>query len=83
MSKEKINEAVGILLELEQDQDTPKNIKAKIRTAISSLSLNSNENLLVNINKSLQEFDDISNDPNIQPYIRTQILSIVSILESI
>ena len=79
--EEKINSAVGALEELKNDGTVPKNIKNKIETIISSLK--DNKEVSIRINKALNELDEISDNNNIQPYTRTQIWNIASLLESI
>jgi len=67
---------------MEEDTCIPKNIRAKIREAIFALQDEEKETLF-RANKALQELDEISNDPNIPPYIRPQIWNIVSQLEAL
>ena len=80
-SKELIEETIEILKELENDINIPKNIKIKIQAIIGELEGNAEPS--IQINKALNELDEISNDPNLEPYARTQIWNIVSILEKI
>ena len=61
--------------------DIPKNIKIKIKSIINILK--GDIELSIKINKALNELDEISNDANLEPYTRTQIWNIVSILEKI
>ena len=78
----RIKETVNMLLQIEKDISVPKNIREKIKTAILALQ-ESNKNTKVMVNKSLQELDDISDDPNVPIYTRTQIWNVVSILETL
>jgi len=80
MTNEQINEAVEALEELKNDSTVPKNIKNKIVEIISSL--NDDKETSIKINRALNELDEISDNNNIQPYTRTQIWNVVSILES-
>ena len=68
------------LQELQNDITVPKNIKIKLEQI--NLTLNSSNELLIKVNKALDEFEDIVNDTNLKPYTRTQIWNIVSVLES-
>ncbi len=79
--EEKIYSAVSALEELKNDSTVPKNIKSKIEMIIASL--NEKKEIPIRINKALDELDEISDNNNIQPYTRTQIWNIVSLLESI
>ncbi len=80
-SEELTNETIEKLQELEEDTNIPKNIKIKVK-GITDI-LKGDVELSIKINKALNELDEISNDPNLEPYTRTQIWNIVSILEKI
>jgi len=80
-SEESINEVISLLKDLLEDAAIPKNVKVKIQEVIDSLEEKSE--LSIKINKSLNYLDEIGNDANLQPYTRTQIWNIVSILEHI
>jgi uncharacterized protein (UPF0147 family) len=69
------------LAQIEQDLTVPKNIRFKIKAAINALQ--QEIALDLRINKALQELDDLSDNPNIPIYTRTQIWNVVSLLESI
>lgn len=80
MSK-KIIEIIEMLEQIYNDESIPKNVKLRIETTLNIL--NQKQELPVRINESLQELDELNNDPNIPQYIRTQLWGIVSNLESI
>lgn len=73
-------EAVNLLIQIEEDLTVPKNIRNKIREAISIL--NGEEEEAIRLDRSLQHLDGMTDDPNVPSYTRAQILNIVSILES-
>lgn len=73
-----VMEAVG---ELQDDATLPRNIKIKLD--IISEILHKETELSLKVNKALDELDSISDDTNIQPYTRTQIWNIVSMLETL
>lgn len=79
--EEKISSVVSALEELKNDNTVPKNIKVKIEAIM--VSLKENKEVSIRINKALDELDEISDNNNIQPYTRTQIWNIVSLLESV
>jgi uncharacterized protein (UPF0147 family) len=82
MSKNKqIKAIIDNLKELVQDTTVPKNIKTKVQNVIKVLQEKSE--LSIKINKVLQELDEISDDPNLEPYTRTQIWNVVSVLEKL
>lgn len=74
-------QVIELLEQIEQDSTVPKNVKNKIKNTITIMK--NEQETPVKINQSLQELDELNNDPNIPQYIRTQIWSIVSSLESI
>lgn len=80
-SKQLIEKTIEKLHELEEDINIPKNVKIKITSIIDILK--EGIELSIKTNKALNELDEISNDPNLEPYTRTQIWNIVSILEKI
>ena len=78
-SEQLTDKTIEKLQELEKDINIPKNIKIKIKKIVDILR--EGTELSIKINKSLNELDEISNDPNLEPYTRTQIWNIASILE--
>ncbi|MBT3323544.1 hypothetical protein HN681_02970 [archaeon] len=64
------------------DNSIPKNVKAKVNSALSALKEEDVETCL-RANKALQELDDLSEDPNVPSYLRPQIWNIVSQLETL
>lgn len=81
MVEKKLMPVIKVLSELGEDLTVPKNIRLKIEGTINAL--NENAELSIRVNKALHELDEISNDSNIQSYTRTQIWSVVSMLEKI
>lgn len=77
-----VDDVVSVLSELLEDSTVPKNVKSKIQEIIGSLNDNKTD-LSLRINKALNVLDEISDDNNIQPYTRTQIWNIASLLESL
>lgn len=76
---ERLTGIINALEELAQDNTVPRNIKAQVANIIEFLK--EDEELPVRVNKALSELDVISDDTNIQPYTRTQIWNIASMLE--
>lgn len=81
MAEEKIQEIIEILVQMEGDYTVPRNVRAKIKNAMLALQ-EEDKTIEVKINKSLQELDDIADDPNLPIYTRTQIWNLVSALET-
>ena len=81
MPDEKIRDVIDVLSSIEKDFSVPKNVRIRIKNAYSALEKDG-KSIAVRIDQSLQELDDISDDPNIPSYTRTQIWNVVSMLES-
>ncbi|MBI3033488.1 UPF0147 family protein [Candidatus Woesearchaeota archaeon] len=79
MSEDKLQNIVQALQELLEDKSVPKNVKQRIENSISFLKTQGEISLKVN--RALSELDQVSDDSNMQPYTRTQIWNIVSLLE--
>lgn len=70
----------NMLEEIAQDKTVPKNVRSAIEQVKASLA-NDKQELAVRINSAVSILDEISGDPNIPVYSRTQIWNIVSMLE--
>ena len=78
------NEVLEILEELDcilSDTTIPKNVKLKIKCAHQALCDLEKSTFAIKIDRSLQELDEVSDDPNIPIYAKTQIWNVVSLLE--
>ncbi len=75
-----IETIIQALSQIKDDRTVPKNIRASCEECIKDLQ-NENEELSVRINACISTLDEVSNDPNIPSYTRTQIWNIVSMLE--
>ena len=81
MSEDKIQEIIEVINELCDDITIPKNIKLKFQEIISYLKAEGETS--IKVNKALSNLDEVGDDTNLQPYIRTQIWNIVSMLEKV
>lgn len=70
------------LNEIKSDSTVPKNIRTKIENIICILERQDCETS-IKVSRVQQELDDIAEDSNIQPYTRTQIWNVASLLETI
>mgnify|MGYP001620119467 CR=1 FL=1 len=68
-----------LLDEISGDRSVPKNIRNSIME--TRQYMNSHADMAIRINSAVSILDEISNDPNIPVYTRTQIWNIVSMLE--
>lgn len=76
-----IKEILVLLSELKSDLSVPKNIRIRVEGIMETLQ---NEmDVSVKKNKVLNELDEVANDSNLQPYTRTQVWSVVSLLENL
>jgi uncharacterized protein (UPF0147 family) len=79
----KVNDVVEVVNEIIDDPTLPRNIKIKLEEVISELKEVKQKDVKLKADKCIHELDDISSDVNLQPFVRTQIWSIVSMLEAL
>ena len=77
---EKLKQIAELLLQITEDRTVPRNIRESAQQAKESLE--SDEEQITKVDRAIQLLDDISEDSNMPAYTRTQIWSIVSLLES-
>jgi len=77
-----IKSAMDVLKVISDDTTTPRNIR---RAAKSSMDILTDTSIThgVRAANAISILDEISQDPNMPPYTRTRIWSVVSILETI
>lgn len=75
-----IENIIQVLSQIKDDRTVPKNIRASCEECVKDLQ-NNEEELSVRLNSCISTLDEVSNDPNIPSYTRTQIWNIVSMLE--
>ena len=78
-----VQDVIETIREILDDPALQKNIKTKLDAVIKELETSDPKNIRLKVNKCVDEMEDISNDANIQPFVRTQVWSIVSMLESL
>ena len=74
-------EVLELLADIETDRTVPRNV----RTAVLEVKRDLKNDKLeedIRINNAISILDEVSGDPNIPIYTRTQIWNIVSVLES-
>lgn len=74
-------EIIQALTNLKEDEGVPKNVRSKIDTII--FELKDTSDLSMKVGKSLHNLDEISEDLNLPPFIRTQIWNVSSMLEKL
>lgn len=77
----RVETAIQRMNDLQEDDDVPTNVKDDLDRCIEALR-DEDEDFSVRINTATSILDEISNDPNIAQYTRTEIWNIASMLES-
>ena len=78
---EDILEIIDTLDTFGEESSVPKSVKAKI-IKVKDILRTGTDDVSIKINRVLHELEEITDDSNIQPYTRTELLNIVSMLES-
>ena len=81
-NKESMKEAIDTLNQIVSSNSTPKTIKKAITDLITNLS-SQEFSLSVRAANTISLLDDVTQDPNMPSYVRTQLWQAVSKLESI
>jgi len=81
-NKESMKEAIQTLEQITASSSTPKTIKKSITDLIVDLN-NPEYSLSVRAANTISLLDDVTQDPNMPSYVRTQLWQAVSKLESI
>ena len=80
MDTQMIMESLALI---EEDNTVPKNIRFKIKEAMSLLLEENGKSAALKIDYILQQLDELNDDPNLPAYTRTQIWNVVSTLSKI
>jgi|TARA_B100001964_G_scaffold197975_1_gene223343 hypothetical protein len=70
-----------VLAELKDDITVPKNVRMRIEKVIEVL--NNNLEISIKVSKALNELEELADDVNLQSYTRSQIWTIISVLEKV
>ena len=81
-NRESMKEAIETLNQIASNSSTPKTIKKSIMDLIADLN-NEEYSLSVRAANTISLLDDVTQDPNMPSYVRTQLWQAVSKLESI
>ena len=73
---------IPLIKQIVNDRTVPRNIRTKCEESIKILK-ESKEDIAIRVNTVISSMDEVSNDPNIPMYTRTQVWNIVSLLESV
>ena len=80
MEMQEFEPVMRILDEIINDRTVPKNIRAAAEESKNIMN-NNGDTLELRISIAIHILDEITNDPNMPPYARTKIWSVVSALE--
>jgi uncharacterized protein len=78
-----LKDVIGTIREMLDDPALQKNIKQKLDKVVQELNNSDPKTLKLKIDKCINDMEEISNDANIQSFVRTQVWGIVSMLESL
>ncbi len=82
MEHEALEEIHFIITELKQDRSVPKNVVAKLEN-MERIFEDNEEDIYIKVDRALQMVEEIMEDANLQPFVRTKLWNICSLLESI
>jgi uncharacterized protein (UPF0147 family) len=79
----KVKDVVETINEIMEDPTLPKNIKTNLECIMNILKDAKHKDIKLKADKCIHDLDDISSDVNLQPFVRTQLWSVVSMLEAL
>jgi len=82
MHDEVLKEVIEIIHQVKDDKSVPKNIISKLNEILDIIN-EDQPDLYIKIDKILQQLEEISEDSNLQPFIRTRLWNMTSLLESL
>ena len=82
MESNDLDPIIQALDDIKEDKRVPKNIREGCKECMKILG-DEDEDFSVRVNSCVSILDEISNDPNIPMYTRTQVWNIVSMLETV
>ncbi len=83
MNMDELTQVIEMLEELQEDSSVSKNVKVKIEAMKQELVNANKDNLSLVVNKILSDLEELSGDVNLPMFVRTQIWSITSLLETV
>jgi uncharacterized protein (UPF0147 family) len=76
-----VQQIIEALNELQGDIVVPRNVKVKIGETIKILE--EDTEMSIKVSKALNELEEVADDANLQPFTRTQIWNVISMLEKV
>ena len=81
-NKKSMDEAIETLDQIAKNPSTPKTVKKSLTDLLDELGT-SEYSLSVRAANAISQLDDITQDPNVPSYVRTQLWQAVSKMEAI
>jgi len=81
--KKDVEPIVKLLKEIIEDRTVPRNIRAAVEEARKNITEDDGREWDVRVSTAISILDEITNDPNIPSYTRTQIWNIVTMMEMV
>lgn len=81
MDDNPIQNIVGAMRDIQEDHTIPRGIRTRLAETVEILE--GEAEATMRINKALDHLDDVTDDANLEPFTRTQLWNLVSMLESI
>ena len=79
----KVEPIIKLLTGIIEDRTVPRNIRAAAEEARKELTEKTDDTWDIRLSSAISVLDEITNDPNMPMYTRTQIWNIVSMLEAV
>jgi len=79
----RVEPIIKLLAGIIDDRTVPRNIRAAAEEAKKELTEESNNSWDIKLSSAISILDEITNDPNMPMYTRTQIWNIVCMLEAV
>ncbi len=74
-------DAIFLIGEIASDQNVPRNVRAKMQDIHAKLQSNAEHS--VKVHDAANVLDEVSTDVNLDPFTRTQVYSVISMLEKL
>ncbi len=78
----KLNEAVELIDEICEEHGMPRNVK-EVLTEVKTILQDNSQDVKIILDTAKQKISDLSEDPNLQTFSRTQIWNLASALEEV
>ena len=81
-ANEELEEVICMIKELSEDFSVPRNVKKNL-VVIEGILKDESKDISLRVDKAVSILDEVSEDPNIQMFTRTQIWNLVSMLSKL